>query len=207
VKSVADKIKGIQYMKRLGMLAGCAVFLLGLAGCGQQSGKISSRPQLESKEAKENVFPKFLVGVWKADKYNWAFKFEKDGSILRLEHMLAGKVKIEEEGVYTEGPDEGTFAVFIMGPCETRYDAKSRRLSVKVTLDKFLMRLPVGDLEGWAEDYFDGPVSKDGKTWTVDWREYGWLEDATPPDPNVIEANPERLIFSKLDPAQIKKEK
>lgn len=157
-------------------------------------------------KTRKDAFPEFLAGVWRADKFNWAFRFEKDGSILRLEHNLAGKVRIEEEGVYLEGPDEGTFAVFIMGSCETKYDAKSRRLSVKVILDKFLMRLPVGDLEGRAEDYFDGPVSKDGKTWTVDWREYGWLEGAAPPDPNVIEANPVRLIFSKLDPAQIKKE-
>jgi hypothetical protein len=193
-------------MKQLVVLAGCAVFLLGIAGCGQQSEKISGQPQLESKETKDDVFPEFLVGVWRADRFNWAFKFEEDGSILRLEHMLAGKVKMEEEGVYMEGPDEGTFAVFVMGPCEAKYDPNSRRLSVKVTLEKFLMRLPQGDLEGRQEDYLDGPVSKDGKTWTVDWRCYSWLEGATPPDPNLVEAYPERLIFSKLDPAQIMEE-
>jgi len=192
-------------MNKILALLGCFIFVLVFGGCGQRGGKISSQPQLKS-ETRKGAFPEFLAGVWKADKYNWAFKFEEDGRISRLEHILAGKVKIEEEGVYMEGPDEGTFAVFIMGPCEAKYDAKSRRLSVKVTLDKFLMRLPVDDLEGWAEDYFDGPVSKDGKTWTVDWREYSWLEGATPLDPNVVEANPERLIFSKLDPAQIIKE-
>ena len=195
-------------MKKLLVTLGCAVFLLGLAGCGQQSEKISGQSQLESKETKDDVFPEFLAGVWRADRFNWAFKFESDGSILRLKHMFAGKVKMEEEGVYLEGPEpnDGTFAVFVMGLCEAKYDASSRQLSVKVTLEKFHMRLPGGDLEGRQEDYFDGPVSEDGKTWTVDWREYSWLEGATPPDPNLVEAYPERLIFSKLDPAQIMEE-
>jgi hypothetical protein len=79
-------------------------------------------------------------------------------------------------------------------------------IKVKIILDYYIMKLPGGELEGRAEDYFDGPVSEDGKTWTVKWREYSWLKGATPPDPNVIEANPTELIFSKLDPAQIKKE-
>ncbi len=193
-------------MKRLVVLVVCCVFLLAVAGCEQQDEKISGQPQLKSETGEEEVFPEFLAGVWRADKFNWAFKFEPDGSILRLEHVLAGKVKIEEEGVYLEGPDEGTFAVFVMGPCEASYDPNNRRLSVKIVLDKFHMRLPQGDLEGRQEDYFDGPVSEDGKTWTVDLREYSYLEGADPPDPNLVEANPEKLIFSKLDPAEIKHE-
>ncbi|MHC4676801.1 MAG: hypothetical protein ACYTBZ_30320 [Planctomycetota bacterium] len=193
-------------MGKILAILGCLALVLAHAGCGQQNEEISGQPQLESETGGEEVFPEFLVGVWRADKFNWALKFEPDGSILRLEHVLAGKVKIEEEGVYLEGPDAGTFAVFVMGPCEAKYDSNNRQLSVKIVLEKFHMRLPQGDLEGWQEDYFDGPVSEDGKTWTVDLREYSYLEGADPPDPNLVEANPERLIFSKLSPAEIREE-
>ncbi len=98
-----------------------------------------------------------------------------------------------------EGPDPGTFAYFAIGPCEAKYNPTNRQLSVKIFLDEFHMRLPNGDLEGRNEDYFDGPVSDDGRTWTVSWRSYSWLEGASPPDPNIIEANPEKLTFTKLD--------
>lgn len=218
-------------MNKISAVFGCLVFVLVFVGCGQQSGKISGQPQLESKiqgsevwdgepsaddalpdffgnQAQWGAFPESMVGVWEAsvDKYKWGIKFEPDGSILRLEHIFAGKVKMEEEGIYMEGPDEGTFAVFIMGPCEARYIPETRMIKVKIILDYYIMELPGGELEGRAEDYFEGPVSEDGKTWTVEWREYSWLKGATPPDPNLIEANPVELIFSKLDPAQIKKE-
>jgi hypothetical protein len=45
------------------------------------------------------------------------------------------------------------------------------------------------------EDYFNGPVSKDGKTWTTNWREYCWPKDDKPPDPN---GDYVRLTFSKV---------
>ncbi len=61
------------------------------------------------------------------------------------------------------------------------------------------MRLPHGDLEGRMEDYFDGPVSEDGRTWTVSWRNYCWLEGAISPPIDEINANPEKLIFTKID--------
>jgi hypothetical protein len=192
-------------MKKLLSIVSCLIFL---AGCGQESRKAASIPsQLRWEEkTQSDTFPEFLVGVWKADEFSWAFKFEADGTIPRLEHVFAGKMDVEDEGIYMEGPDEGTFAVFVIGPCEAKYDPNSRQLSVKIVLDRFHMRLPGGDLEGWEEDYFEGPVSEDGKTWTVDWRSYSWLEDASPPDPDLIEANPEKLVFTKLDLAQLQEE-
>lgn len=175
-------------MKKLLVLFGCLVLMSQFTACVLPGDAASENPR----------FPRFLVGVWKADQYDWAFKFERDGTISRLVHMLAGPVKMEEGIVDMEGPDPNTFAYFIIGDCPVKYDHASRRLSVIVSLDGFHMRLPIGDLEGNAVDYFDGPVSRDGKTWTVSWREYSWLEGAeSTPDPNLIEAQPEKLVFTK----------
>lgn len=56
----------------------------------------------------------------------------------------------------------------------------------------------VGVWEGRCEDYFSGKVSADGKRWEVKWLNYTWLEGADPPDREIIEANPEQLIFTKM---------
>jgi hypothetical protein len=215
-------------MKQL-MVCGFSVILLGLAGCGQQSGKISSQPS-ESNTYKDEpwdgtppaqdalpdflgdpnqwgVFPESMVGVWEVnvtESTKWGIKFEPDGSILRLEHVLAGEIKMEEGGAYIQGPDEENYIMFVMGPCEARYIPETGIIKVKIILDYYLMKLPAGELEGRTEDYFEGPVSKDGKTWTVDWREYGWLEGASPPDAALIKANPVKLVFTKLDLTQSK---
>jgi hypothetical protein len=79
-------------------------------------------------------------------------------------------------------------------------------IKVKIIVDYFIMKLPAGELEGRIEDYFEGPVSVDGKTWKANWWNFGWLKGATPPDINEIMANPETLVFTKLDLTQTKKE-
>jgi len=186
-------------MKELLSLISCLFVIFLSAGCDKQNLKSSNPPQ---PAAQENEFPEVMVGVWQAEVSEiskWGIKFEPDGSILKIIHFLAGPINLSEGGVYEEGPDPNTFAYFAIGPCKAKYNPANRQLSVKIFLDAFHMRLPAGDLEGRSEDYFDGPVSEDGKTWTVSWRNYGWLEGATPPDPNVIEANPEKLVFIKTD--------
>ncbi len=212
-------------MKRLVALVGCAVFLLVLAGCKQQDERMSSQPQLESKtqdevlhevwdgepqdevlpdffgdQTQRSVFPEFLVGTWKADRYDWAFKFEPDGSISHLVHMLwALRIDVKEGGVYVKSKFEDSYAVFVIGPCEADYNPTTRELSVKIIMDYYEIKTPVGSLEGRSEDYFQGPVSEDGKTWKVEWRNYGYLDGATLPDIDYIDANPEPLVFTKLD--------
>jgi hypothetical protein len=185
-------------MKQLLVLAGCAVFLSGLAGC-QDANRGGEG---------EGHFPAFLVGVWQVEQGNfqnrWGFKFEPDGTISKIIHSVIGPVNLAEEGIYLEGPDPNTYAMFVMGPCEAKYDSDTRELSVEIVLDFFRMQLPEGELEGKSHDYFNGPVSKDCRSWQVKWRNYGWLEGAAPPDANVIEAHPEPLVFTKLDLAKLK---
>jgi len=155
----------------------------------------------EQNLSKGDAFPECLVGVWKANRYGWAFKFEPDGSIRRLRHMLAREVDmVTDEGViYMEGPKEGTYAFFIIKLCEANYEPDTRTLGVKVFLDQYEMVLPNGVLEGGSKDYFTGQVSHDCKTWDVEWRIDSWLKGSDPIDPNRMEANIEPLVFTKID--------
>lgn len=146
-------------------------------------------------------FPKVMVGVWEArvnEWGKWGFKFEPDGSIQKLEHPLFGPVVLSEGYVYMEGPDPNTHAIFQMGPCDANYLPQTKELKVKVVLDYFRMKLPTGVLEGRSDSYFSGPISRNGKTWAVELREYSVLEGAARPDPNIIDANPKKLVFNKL---------
>ena len=183
-------------MKQLVILAGCAVFLSVITGCQNANTGAGNGAGANGK------FPKVMVGVWEAEltkRSKWGIKFEADGSIPKVIHSVAGPVTLARGQIYEKGPDEGTYAVFAMGPCETEYIAGTRILKVKIVLDHFKMVLPNGELEGRTEDYFQGPVSADGKTWDVEWRSYAWLEGAEPPDADLIEANPVPLDFTKLD--------
>jgi len=185
-------------MKQLVVLVGCGVFLSGLVGCQNAKRGVEV--------AVDGEFPEVMVGVWEAEvsRYNkWSIKFEPDGSISKIIHAVAGPVDIAEGGVHAEGPEDNTYYVFAMGPCEAEYTPGTRMLKVKIVVDYFIMKLPQGELEGRIEDYFEGPVSDDGRTWRVNSLSYGWLEGAAPPDVNMIEANPDKLTFFKLDVSQI----
>ncbi len=177
----------------------CCFIVLALAGCGQQNRRTSNLPP---SAAQKTEFPEVMVGVWEAEVSaisKWGIKFEPDGSILKIIHSLPGPVNLSKGWIYWEGPDPGTFAYFVMGPCEAKYNPANHQLSVKIVLDEFFMRFPQGDVEGRSEDHFDGPVSDDGKTWAASWRNYSSLKGGSPPDANLIEQNPEELVFTKVD--------
>jgi hypothetical protein len=179
-------------MKQLLVLAGCAIFLSAVAGC--QNGNKDAMTAV----GRNSQFPEFLAGVWESQTpdYKWAFKFERDGSISKIIHIVAKEVDLNEGGVFWTGPDPGTYAVFVMGPCEAQYNKHTRELKVKIILDYFQMVLPQGQVEGTSNEYFQGPVSADGKTWKADWLNYSWLKGGDLPDPNTLQ--PEPVTFKKI---------
>jgi len=176
-----------------------SICLFYLPGC-QESIEKEKQGQIIVKPA--GKFPQFLAGTWKADKNNWQITFGKDGDILSVVHVIwAEKIDLEQgQGYYyIDGPDEGTFAYFLIGPCDGSYDSAARKLKMKIIMNEYEIRLPAGSLRGRGEDYFEGKISKDGTKWYADWRSYGYLEDAAPPDVNYINEHPEKLVFSKID--------
>jgi hypothetical protein len=187
-------------MKQL-MVFGFAVILLCLGGCGQQSGKISSQPQLKS-EIRKDAFPAFLVGVWEVKtgeyKDKLGIKFEPDGSILKVLYTAEGPVYLAEGESYGDANSEEDYYLFTADLCEARYAPETRVLKVKVVTDTML-QLSSGKLEGGMNEYFEGPVSEDGKTWEAEWFHYMWLDEKGPPDPNLIEIVPVLLVLIKTD--------
>jgi hypothetical protein len=179
--------------------------LLAFWGCVEQqkagpTSASSVEPQaIEGKT--DNKFPEFLVGVWKSDQYkgyNWGFKFEEDGKISKLTHILGAPIKVSEGSYYEEGAQGASF-LYVLGPCETNYDPKTKILKVSVVLDYFLMDMPGGSIEGSQKDTFEGPVSAKDLVWDVKWRCYAQIEGETSPDVSYINANPETLVFRKVD--------
>ena len=186
-------------MKQLVVLAGLAVFLLGIAGCGRQE---ALHKVWDGEPPDEEALPEFLVGVWEVKtgqyKDKWGIKFEPDGSILKIIYEAKGPVYLAEGESYGEAGDEGAYYLFTVGPCEARYAPETRILKVKIVMEHML-QLSFGELEGGIEDYFEGTVSEDGKTWEAKWSHYLWFEEEGIPEPNVIEAEPIPLVFTKTD--------
>ena len=181
-------------VRQLVLLAGCCV-IMWLGGC-QGAG-----PSVEKTAKAREPFPEFLVGRWKANRDNWEIEFDSDGEVTSMVHyMWAVPIDTADGAYYTDGPDEGTYALFMLGPCEADYKSATRELSVKIIMEKYEIMMPGGMLEGWLRDFFDGPVSEDGKVWTASWRHMEWLEGADESvDPNF---GASELTFTKVDEAE-----
>jgi hypothetical protein len=172
--------------------------LMFISGCTDRQ-KVSSGGNLAEVQDTNDRFPAFLAGVWEADAFSWAFKFEPDGRISKLIHTIGVPIKVEEGLYYAENPDSNNFEIFILGPCDTSYDPNTEVLKVAIILDYYRIEIPAGVVEGSSKDFFEGPVSAKDLVWNVKWRSYGYLEGADPPDVNAINENPQPLIFKKLD--------
>ncbi|MCE5339702.1 MAG: hypothetical protein LLF92_01065 [Planctomycetaceae bacterium] len=189
-------------MKKVFLFSTIICFIAIITGCQDFAKKVKPT---DSKITSDNNFPQIMIGVWEAQKgkVRWGIKFERDGSIKKINHFLAGKVDLDEGGKTLSGSDPNTYAAFVMGPCTSEYDKDAKSLNVKIVLDFYEMKLPNGNLRGRIEDSISGHVSEDGTIWKAEWRSYGWLEDAVPPDINEINANPEKLTFYKIDPTKL----
>jgi len=195
-------------MKKLSSLISCLFIILLFVGCARQDQKTSKHTEI-TKQTAEEVFPQVMVGVWevlinKMTGSKWGIKFEPDGSIRKIIHVIAGPVNLSEGGVYHGGSDPNVYGAYVMGPCEAKYNHKKDEVEVKIVLDYFEIKLGTGTLKGRMETYFSGPVSDDGKTWKVLERSYGSIEGASMPDPNVIDQNPNKLVFHKVDLSDVK---
>lgn len=151
-------------MKQLLVLVGCVVLLLGLAGC--QNSHRSKAVEVIIEDGGE--FPEFLVGRWKANKHNWEFVFEPDGTISSAVISL-GKVRMTP-GTTTYVPMKlGGKGVFEPGLWTVQYSKAQRRLAVGISVKRFRAELGKNLIEGSRRDAFIGTVSEDGKQWEAEW--------------------------------------
>ena len=150
----------------------------------------------------DSAFPKQMVGLWEANTQTgqkWGINIEPDGSINKIRHVIAGDVDVAAEGgVYREYEATNSYGIFVMGDCRTKYDPAANEVLVEIGIDDYEIVLPIGTIKGWSRDYFAGTVSKDGKTWQAKWRSHNWLEGAEEPNIEHIDANPIKLLFTKM---------
>jgi uncharacterized protein YceK len=184
-------------MKTRVMIMGTILIPLLLSGCGKPT---------QGTGPGANLYPPEVAGIWKAQgpDQEWAIKVERDGSISKVFHPLVGPIRVAEGGANLEGPDKGTFALFVLGTCRSEYQPSGRILKAIVNLDSYHFKLPQGELQGRSETSFEGPVSSDGSTWTAKVRDYTVLEGADKPDRKAIDDNPETVVFQKVDASSFK---
>ena len=115
-------------MKQLLVLAGCAVFLSGLASCQKPAQTTPPVGSVEVIIEGGGEFPQFLVGIWQVDKHGWEIVFEPDGTISSAIHTIGG-VGVKPGQVTTGGK-----SVFEAGKWLVKYTPESRELLVQIVL-------------------------------------------------------------------------
>ena len=147
----------------------------------------------------DGKFPEFLVGRWKADKNNWDFVFNPDGS-LESAVINSGRARIHPGKTMVipmKGGDEG---VLKPGPWFVGYLKARSELTVEINMEEVYFELGTTLLFGSINDRFVGVVSQDSDQWHVDWTSNLDLA-AKAPGEDVIPAKDTeeyKLIFTKV---------
>lgn len=161
-------------------MAACTILLVGLSGC-------------------QNVerFPEVMAGRWEGGtaKSRWAFEFQPDGSILKMNHAMAGEVDLSEGGAHIEGGSGPVSTEFLLGPCQAKYDPDTREVSIEVIVDYYKIQSLGTALEGSQTDLFRGPVSEDGKRWNAEWLSYLEIKGK---ELRRDKVKPRQLVFTKV---------
>jgi len=179
----ADKM-----MRKRLLLIVCLVVLAGFVGC------VDSNRGIEPIIEGEGQFPEFLVGTWRPDESRWVFLFEPDGRISKMTHHCGMEFEVAEGGLVEQWRDD-IEAMYALGPCEARYNPKTRELSVRVVIEHMVIEFPNGVMEGNFHDELTGPVSEDGMRWNAAWVSVGEVDGFGSDDPNTVSAK--QLTFTK----------
>ena len=180
----------------------CCVFFLSLIGCQETEKK----PDKDVEVTIEGIGPgpKFLAGIWTADRDGWKFVFEEDGTIGGIIHTI-GRVALKPGQVKKVPLKRGGEGIYKSGKWTVNYDTDLRELFVGIELDHFKAEIVQNVVEGRSTDIFVGPVSEDGRVWEAEWYSYPEYYVTTgeynhyklPVDPN---ENPKGvLVFTKKD--------
>jgi hypothetical protein len=178
-------------MKQLVLLAGCAVFLMGIAGC--QNAHTGVNVVIEG----GGEFPQSLVGWWKADKNQWEFVFEPDGTI-SYAVIDSGFIKVKpSKRVHTVPTKKGGKAVYKLGTWTVQYSPDTRELAVEVVVDHLHIDMGPNWLEGTTRDWFVGTVSEDWQEWWAQWISFPKYIAYTP-EPGELPVDPNDTITDLL---------
>jgi hypothetical protein len=185
-----------RYMKERWFVIVCLSALLAvLNGCEGTH----QAPKGNDKIADTNTFPEFLAGRWTGLNGEiggyWQADFTPEGRISRYVDIWN---EILKENQTTDFNMPGGPSHITAGNFYVNYKPSTRMLSMTAELkDIHLMYDQEFVVDANSTDYFNGPVSEDGNTWTAERIEIFNFSDQ-PQDPNDI--SPETVIFKKVQP-------
>jgi len=183
-------------MKRLLILLVCALSAsLLLSGCRKLGHDEERAVEVIIEGGGE--FPQFLVGRWEAEigRLNWTFEFQPDGSILKMNHSMAGQVDLTQDGAYIEIDKPPVHIEYLLAPCQAEYDPATNEVSIEVITVYFKIQSLDAAVEGSRTDLFEGPLSENGKTWNADWLSSFEIKDKKP----LKSRKPSPLVFTRVD--------
>jgi len=173
-------------MKKLSIIAVCCFLMF--AGC--------KRADIRGKNTidKPEYFPDVMVGRWEAEaeKFNWMFEFQPDGSILKMNHAMAGEVDLTDGEAYIEKDKPALRMEYLVSPCKAKYDPATNEVFIEVIIGYYRIQAFDKVLEGSRTDIFRGALPEDGKMWKTELLSYLEIEgkklkkDAVKPHPIVF---------------------
>lgn len=116
----------------------------------------------------DGKFPEFLVGRWRANRNNWEFLFNPDGSLAWV-FTNTGRATLTPGTtvvVPTRGKGEATLT---SGKWFVDFSNEQNELIVEINMDEVLFEIGEVMIFGSISDRFVGFVSEDSDEWHVDW--------------------------------------
>jgi hypothetical protein len=162
-------------MKRLVVLAECAIVLLWISGC--------QGPQESTSGDAKTALPPEIAGTWKARESSWKIVLNPDGTVSSAVISL-GQVEVKPNQTTKVEMKDGQFSTYKTGDCVVDYTPATRELFVSVEMKKIHVVYMDNVIDGNSINRFTGPVSEDGKTWIADWVELFDYGPRFPQDPN-----------------------
>lgn len=175
-------------MRRLVVLAECAIVLLWISGC--------QGPQESTSGNQKTPLPPEIAGTWKARESPWKIVLNPDGTVSSAVISL-GQVEVKPNQTTKVKMKDGQFSTYKTGDCVVDYTPATRDLFVSVEVEEMHIVYMDNVIDGNSIDRFVGLVSEDGKVWTADWINVFDYGPRFPQDPNDIYAEP--LIFDKIE--------
>jgi len=116
----------------------------------------------------DGKFPEFLVGRWQANRNNWEFFFNPDGSLAWV-FTNTGSTKITPGTtvvIPTRGDGEATLT---SGTWFVDFSKERNELIVEINMSEVLFELEDMMIFGSISDRFVGIVSEGSDEWLADW--------------------------------------
>jgi hypothetical protein len=193
-------------MKKIWFTLVCLSALLAvISGCSRKDEEKSAtagKSGVEVTVKGGGKFPEFLAGTWESETQTdqgsaqWQFVFTSDG---RISSVIDSWQEVLHANQTTDFNMPDGKSYITAGEFSIEYRPAQRELAVRIDLKDIHIFLPGLLVDANSSDYFTGPVSEDGNTWTAERMGIFSFSDQ-PMDPNDIRPDEDLVVFKKVQP-------